>query len=204
MGQLIASHIVATYPAVKITGIVRNAFKVPAKFSANSNITIIQADSSDKVTIAKALSGSQVCICCYSGDKVLMIDGQKLLIDACIEVGVPRYVASDWGGDYQNTALGEVPMKDPSKIIYAYLQEKQAAIRGIHILNGAFTEVIFARTFADAAHTQVQCFGTGDIGIDTTTMPDAAAWTVEAAMDPNATGVIKGLNSFPCSVTCQY
>ena len=31
-----------------------------------------------------------------------MVDGQKTLIDCCIEAGVPRYVASDWCLDYRD------------------------------------------------------------------------------------------------------
>jgi hypothetical protein len=68
--------------------------------------------------------------------------------------GVHRYIASDWSGDYRTVELGEVPMKDPMKIIYAYLQDKQAAgsaIRGIYIFNGGFTEALLANVFADDA-----------------------------------------------------
>lgn len=195
LSQLITSYLVAKYPNVKINGIVRNPSKVPAKFSANSNITIFEANSSDKAAVTKALKGSQVCICGYLGDESLMTEGQKLLIDACIEFGVDRYIAGDWSSDYRTVELGEVPMKDPMKIIYAYLQDKQAAgsaIRGVHIFNGAFTEALLANVFADDAHTKVHYFGSGDVGLDITTMPNVAAWTAEIAMDPSADGVING------------
>ena len=88
-------------------------------------------------------------------------------------------------------------MKDPMKIIYAYLQDKQAAgsaIRGVHIFNGGFTEALLANVFADDAHTKVHYFGSGsgDVGLDITTMPNVAAWAAEAAMDPSADRVING------------
>ena len=124
-----------------------------------------------------------------------MTEGQKVLIDASIEVGVHRYIAGDWSGDYRTVELGEVPMKDPMKITYAYLQDKQAAgsaIRGVHIFNGGFTEALLANVFADAAHTKIHYFGSGDVGLDITTMPNVAAWTAEIAMDPSADGVING------------
>ena len=81
------------------------------------------------------------------------------------------------------------------KIIYAYLQEKEAAgsaIRGVHIFNGGFTEALLANVFADDAHTKIHYFGSGDVGLDITTMPNVAAWTAEIAMDPSADGVING------------
>lgn len=125
LSELITSYLVAKYPTVKINGLIRNPAKVPAKLSANSNITIFEANSSDKAAVTKALKGSQVCICGYLGDNSLMTEGQKLLIDACIEAGVQRYIAGDWSGDYRTIELGEVPMKDPMKIIYAYLQDNR-------------------------------------------------------------------------------
>jgi NAD(P)H-binding len=195
LSQLITSYLVAKYPTVKINGIARSPSKVPAKFSANSNITIFEASSNDKAAVTKALKGSQVCICGYLGDNSLMTEGQKLLIDACIEAGVGRYIAGDWSADYRTVELGDVPMKDPMKIIYAYLQDKQAAgnaIRGVHIFNGGFTEALLANVFADEAHTKIHYFGSGDVGLDITTMPNVAAWTAEIAMDPSADGVING------------
>lgn len=107
-----------------------------------------------------------------------MTEGQKLLVDACIETGVHRYIAGDWSADYRTVELGEVPMKDPMKIIYGYIQDKQAAgnaIRGVHILNGGFTEALLANVFADEARTKIHYFGSGDVGIDMTTMSNVAA-----------------------------
>jgi uncharacterized protein YbjT (DUF2867 family) len=46
------------YLTVKINVIARNPFKAPVKFSSNSNITIFEADSSDKAVVTKALKGS--------------------------------------------------------------------------------------------------------------------------------------------------
>ena len=195
LSQLITSYLVDKYPTVQINGIVRDPTKVPAKFSSNSSINIFEADSSDKAAVTKALNGSQICICGYLGDNSLMTEGQKVLIDACIEAGVIRYIAGDWTSDYRTIELGEVPMKDPMKIIYAYLGEKQAAgsaIRGVHIFTGGFTEALLANVFVDAAHTKIHYFGPGDIGLDISTMPNVAAWTAEIAMDPSADGVING------------
>lgn len=206
LSQLITSYLVAKYPSVKINGLVRNSAKVPAKLSANSNITIFEANPTDKAAVTKALKGSQVCICGYLGDNSLMTEGQKLLISACTEAGVQRYIAGDWSGDYRTVELGEVPMKDPMKIIYAYLQEMQAAgsaIRGVHIFNGGFTEALLANVFADEARTEIHYFGSGDVGLDITTMPNVAAWTAEIAMDPNADGVINGMAASPHRLFCS-
>ena len=45
------------------------------------------------------------------GDASLIYDGQKLLIDACIEENVARYIISDWSLDYHDVEYGQLPQK---------------------------------------------------------------------------------------------
>lgn len=126
-----------------------------------------------------------------------MIDGQKTLIDACIAENVPRYIASDWSLDFRGLKIGDHPNKDPMKHVQAYLEEKEAAgkIQGVHVLNGAFTEVMWAPFLgvADAKEGVFRYFGTGDEKYDMTTYADAAAFTAEVAADPTAIGFINVL-----------
>ena len=135
-------------------------------------------------------------ICCYLGNESLMVDGQKLLIDACIEEGVPRYIASDWSLDYRALKMGDLPSKDPMKQVYAYLQdrEKEGKIHGVHVLNGAFMEVMWASFMGlfDETVPKFTYWGTGDGKSEMTTMADAAAYTAEIASDPSVTGVVNG------------
>jgi hypothetical protein len=74
--------------------------------------------------------------------------------------------------------------------VYDYLQEKEkhGDIHGVEILNGAFTEIIFApfTGYFDGKGT-FSYWGTGDEKLQVTTMADAAAYTAEVAMDPTAT-----------------
>jgi nucleoside-diphosphate-sugar epimerase len=191
IAQLITKYLLNNYPEVKINGIARNISKIPNDVRSASNVTIFEADAFNKGGLLKALRGSQVAICAYLGDNTLMVDGQKFLIDACVEAGVPRYIASDWTCDYRDLVPGDMPFKDPMKAIYEYLKQKEG-VEGVHMLTGAFIEVVFLRLFADEAHTKIQYFGSGDEGTDLSTMPDSAAWTAEVAVDPKAVGVING------------
>ena len=102
ISRLIATHILQTKPSVSINGIVRTPAKLPADLQDNPRVKIFQADSSDKDKIKDALKGSDICICGYMGGPDVMVDGQKLLIDACIEMKVPKYVASDWCIDFRD------------------------------------------------------------------------------------------------------
>ncbi|KAE8313751.1 hypothetical protein BDV41DRAFT_576459 [Aspergillus transmontanensis] len=86
----VVSHLLK-HPDVTIYGYCRDPSKVPESIS-----------TSEKVTLSK---GCNVLICCYLGDNKLMIGGQKILIDACDELGAPRYIASDWALDYTKPVL---------------------------------------------------------------------------------------------------
>jgi NmrA-like family len=123
-----------------------------------------------------------------------MIDGQKALIDACVAENVPRYIASDWSLDFRQLKFGDHPRKDPMKHVQVYLEEKEkeGKIKSVHILNGAFMEVVWAPFlgFADAKNGVFRYFGTGDEKLDMTTYADTAAFTAEVAADPSATGFL--------------
>lgn len=125
-----------------------------------------------------------------------MIDGQKTLIDACIAENVPRYIASDFSLDFRKLKFGDHPSKDPMKYVQAYLdeKEKEGKIKGVHVLNGAFMEVVMAPFlgWVDAKEGVFRYFGTGDEILDMTTMEDAAAFTAEVAVDSNANGFLNG------------
>lgn len=126
-----------------------------------------------------------------------MIDGQKTLIDACIAEDVPRYIASDWTLDFRGLELGDHPAKDPMKYVQRYLEEKESegTIKGVHVLNGAFMQVVWASFmgYVDTEKGAFRYFGTGDEKLEMTTYEDAAAFTAEVAVDPNANGFLKVL-----------
>ena len=123
-----------------------------------------------------------------------MVEGQKTLIDACIAENVPRYIASDYSLDFRGLKFGDQPTKDPMKHVQAYLEnlEKENKIKGVHVLNGGFMEVIWAPFLGwiNAEKNTFEYFGTGDERIEMTTYEDTAKFTAEAALDPKANGFL--------------
>ena len=99
---LIARHLLATKPDIAIRGTVRDLAEVPSDVSSNPRVKIVQADANDYEKLKEVLRGSQTCICGYNGSPDVMLEGQKTLIDACIEERVARYIASDWCIDYRD------------------------------------------------------------------------------------------------------
>ncbi|KAF2163962.1 hypothetical protein M409DRAFT_57066 [Zasmidium cellare ATCC 36951] len=195
IGSLIAQSLLKHHPTVQINGIVRSPSKVATTIASNSNVHIHQADPSNPSALRKALANVDVCICCYLGDNELMVQGQKTLIDACIAEKVPRYIGSDYSFDFRGLKKGDHPAKDFALEYNAYLEEneKEGKIKGVHILNGGFTEVIFSPFlgwFNGEGNGKFTYFGTGDEKLDMTTMKDTAAFTAEVAMDENANGYL--------------
>lgn len=193
MARLITKYLVANHPNIEIHGICRSPEKLDAATLSNPKVKVFQASSTDVSALRKGLANTSVCICCYLGDNKLMLDGQKTLIDACIDEKVPRYIASDWSLDYRGLKFGEHPLKDPMKHVRAYLEEKKKEdkIKGVHILNGAFMEIIWASwSWAKAKEGIFEYYGSGDEKLNVTTYEDAANFTAEVALDPTATGFL--------------
>jgi len=196
LATLIANHILENYPEIKIHGIARSPEKVDAVIRNSPNVEIFQASASDMNALRQGLKGAEVAMCCYLGDNELMTEGQKTLIDACIDEKVARYIASDWAFDYRGLELGDHPTKDPMILVNAYLEEKEKSgkIKAVHVLNGAFMEMVLG-PFNPSFQPKVQRYqywGTGDEPMEMTMYADAAAFTAEIAVDPSAVGFLSG------------
>lgn len=186
LGQLIAKAVLG-YPQANIRGFCRDQSKLSPDLSSDPRVTILQGPSDDPAAARKAVQGSDVVICAYLGPNGFMVQSQKILIDAAEAEKVPRYIASDWALDYTKLKLGDLPPKDPMIEIKAYLETKKD-IKGVHILNGAFMQLVQMAFQQDP----VGYWGSGDEKWDFTSHETCAEYTAAIAMDPSAVGVIKG------------
>lgn len=179
-------------PEVNVKGYCRDPSKVPSSFSSNSKVSLTKGDAFDTSAVHSFVHGCDVVVCCYLGDDKLMLEGQKLLIDACVAEDVPRYVASDWALDYTKLELGQLFPKDPMIHVKAYL-DAQDKIKGVHILVGGFMEPFFSPPFGifDPASNTFRYWGTGDEIWEGTTYQNAAEYTAAVCMDSNAVGIQK-------------
>lgn len=182
---------------VAIHGIARDTSKVSI---SDARLKLFNADATDSDGLRAALRGTNVCICCYNGPDSLMVEGQKMLIDACIAENVKRYIASDYSFDVRGLNYGDFPFKEFQLKIIDYLIEKEKAgqIKGVHCLNGAFQEVIVNPMIGmiDTETDTFRYWGTGDEPWDMTTVPDAAAFVARAAVDEDARGFLAGKSEF--------
>lgn len=146
MARLITASRLRGHSEVQIHGICRSPDKLNASTLSNPNVKVFEAASTDTTALRYAIAGTSACICCDLGDNILMINGQKHLIDACIAEGAPRCIASDGSLDFRKLGFGDHLAKDLMKHIQIYLDEMEKAkkIKAVHILNAAFMEVVWA------------------------------------------------------------
>ncbi|KAJ5876568.1 hypothetical protein N7455_000033 [Penicillium solitum] len=187
--RLVGNHLCKS-PNVQIRGLCRNASKLPQQFRESPRVNIVQGESSDLETLRSFVGGCDVVICCYLGDNNLMIEGQKLLVDACELENVGRYVASDYCLDFTKLELGQHPAKDPMKHMKAYLDGKKN-VQGVHVLIGAFMETFWSGYFGifDPKEIKFSFYGDGDEIWESTTYETAAEYVAAVALDQNAVGL---------------
>ncbi|KAI3577662.1 hypothetical protein IWW34DRAFT_745219 [Fusarium oxysporum f. sp. albedinis] len=145
-GRLVASKLLQN-PNINLRGYARDPSKVIPSIAESPRVKLFKGEAFDDASIKPFVTGTDVIICAYLGADDLMIDGQKKLIDACDEAGVPRYIASDWSLDYTKLKLGELFPKDPMIHVKAYLQTKKTT-KGVHILIGGFMDPILSPFFS--------------------------------------------------------
>lgn len=161
LGTLITENILKASSQVQIRGFCRDKSKVPVDLSTNPRVSIVEGQSDDTDAARRAVRGSNVVLCCYLGDDNLMIEGQKILIDAAVAEKVSRFCASDFTLDYRKLELGQLPSKDPMLHIKKYLEEKP--IEGVHILIGVFVETFWAYLGVfDPQKYALNIWGTGE------------------------------------------
>ncbi|KAH7239609.1 hypothetical protein B0J15DRAFT_568937, partial [Fusarium solani] len=152
------------YPDVTIKGFCRSPTKLPQAALDKYSIEIIQGNFDDEGAVHALVRGCDIVICCYYGDNDVMTRGQKILIDACVNEGVPRYVPSDF-----------------------------AKVKGVHILVGALMETFWSPFFHifDISNETISYWGTGDEKWDLTTYETAAAYAAALLVDKDASGIFR-------------
>ncbi|KAH7403594.1 NmrA family protein-like protein [Cadophora sp. MPI-SDFR-AT-0126] len=190
--QCIAKTLLAD-PNVSIRGYCRNSAKLSKAILDSSRFEVIRGEFDDPEVVRKFVHGSDIVICCYFGGADLMIKGQKVLIDACEQENVPRYVASDFAVDFTKIP-DEAPFpKQSTKIIMEYLKSKK--VQGVHILVGVLMETFWSPYFQlyDAQSRTLSHWGTREDIWELTTFQTAADYTAAIALDPYAAGVFRFL-----------
>ena len=69
-------------------------------------IKVFQVDMTDVEAVAKACQGASCVVSALAGLKEVIIDTQKVLLDASVLAGVPRFIPSDFSLDFTKLIPG--------------------------------------------------------------------------------------------------
>lgn len=190
-GRLLASSLLK-HPGISLRGLARSPERLPASLSESPRVMLFKGEAFDDAAIKPFVTGCDVVVCAYLGNDDVMIDGQKKLIDACEDAGVPRYVASDWALDYTKLKLGELFPKDPMIHVKAYLETKKT-VKGVHVLIGGFMDTIMSSLYQvwDPQSKALCYWGDGNEPWEGTTYANAAEFTAAVVADREAVGIKK-------------
>ncbi len=190
LGSKVVQSLLAHPSQPTVRGLCRSASKLAPPLLSHPHLTVTEGSSSDLAAARTAVRGCSVVICCYSGSNELMLEGQKVLIDACVAEKVDRYVVSDFTLDYTRLRPTDIPSKEPMFRVSEYLDGKP--IRGVHVFIGAFVETwwTFLGIFRPEEYA-LRYWGEGGEMWEMTTYDDTARFVAEVALDSSAEGVLK-------------
>jgi nucleoside-diphosphate-sugar epimerase len=132
--------------------------------------------------LAKACNGVTCVVSALAGLRDVIIDAQKVLVDAAIAAGVPRFIPSDYSLDFTKFSDGENRNLDLRREFHHYLDS--TSISSTTIFNGAFMDLLTGQMpVIFFKQKLVLYWGDSDNRWDFTTMDDTAAFTANVAMD---------------------
>ncbi len=144
--------------------------------------TIYEVDMKNKEEMIKACIGVSCVVSALSGLRDVIIDTQKLLLDAAILAGVPRFIPSDYSLDFTKFSSGENRNLDWRREFHEYLDK--SSISATTIFNGAFTDMLTGQMpLVLLKQKKILYWGNADSQMCFTTIDDTATYTANAALD---------------------
>ena len=132
--------------------------------------------------VARACRGVSCVVSALAGLRDTVVESQKVLLDAAVSAGVPRFIPSDYSIDFTKFPAGRNRNLDLRREFHHYLD--QAPIAATTIFNGPFADMVTGQMpiiLFDL--NRVLVWGNADQRIDFTTKDDTAAFTASAALD---------------------
>ena len=156
--------------------------------ASGAKIIVARADNSQ--AMADALKGASCVVSALNGVREVMIDRQRVLLDAAVAAGVPRFIPSDYSEDFTKTQPGRNRNLDLRREFMGHVD--RAAIQATTVLNGAFLDMLGAEMpiILRRLH-RVVYWRSADQALDFTTKDDVAAYTAAVALDDQAPRILR-------------
>lgn len=148
-----------------------------------SGAEVIVLDDWNLQSLTAACVRVSCVVSVLAGLREVVVDAQKLLLDAALAAGVTRFIPSDYSLDFTKFSQGENRNLDWRREFHTYLDA--APIAATSIFNGAFMELLTGDMPMIMFKPKLVLYW-GDSGhkLAFTTMDDTAAYTARASMEP--------------------
>ncbi|WP_448609408.1 NmrA family NAD(P)-binding protein [Geodermatophilus sp. URMC 60] len=146
--------------------------------------SVVEADYDDPVALCRAADGADVVVSTVNGVRDVMVGAQTRLLEAAVAAGVPRFIPSDFSADYRRVAPGSNRNFELRRDFARVLD--RAPIRATSVLIGAFADMLTGQApLVLFDRGRVLYWRDADQRLDFTTKDDTAAFTADAALDPD-------------------
>jgi len=153
-------------------------------------VKIFTVNMSNVEEISNACVGVFCVVSALQGLQEVIVDTQRVLLDAAIAAGVPRFIPSDYSIDFTKFPPGENRNLDLRRDFHKYLDK--TSISATTIFNGAFAELLTGQMpLIFFKLKRILYWGNADQRMDFTTMDDTAAFTANAALDPSTPRILR-------------
>ena len=139
----------------------------------------------DKVELITACRDVSCVVSSLAGLRNVVIDAQKVLLDAAIAAGVKRFIPSDYSLDFTKFSYGENRNLDMRREFHEYLDK--TAIAATSIFNGAFADMLTNEMpLILFKQKMILYWGNVDHKFGFTTMDNTAEFTAKVALDTSS------------------
>lgn len=129
--------------------------------------------------------GVSCVVSSLAGLREVVIDAQKVLLDAALAAGVPRFIPSDFSLDFTKFSAGENRNLDLRREFHQYLDTK--SISATSIFNGAFAELLTNEMpMIIFKQKMILYWGNSNHQMGFTTMDNTAEFTAKVALDSSS------------------
>ena len=147
-------------------------------------VRIFMVDTKNKSQIINACMGVDCVVSALAGLRDVIIDTQKILLEAAIEAKVPRFIPSDYCTDFTNLIDGQNRNLDVRREFHTHLVN--APIQATTIFNGAFMDLLTAEMpLILFKFKRILYWGNPNVKMDLTTTFNIAEFTANVALDEN-------------------
>jgi nucleoside-diphosphate-sugar epimerase len=150
-----------------------------------SGVKIFKVNMLNVKEISNACIDVSCVVSALAGLRDVIIDTQKVLLDAAISAGVPRFIPTDFSLDFTNLNEGGNRNLDLRREFHKYLDK--TSISATTIFNGAFMDLLTGQMpLILFKKKRILYWGNADQRMDFTTMDDTAAYTANVALDSSS------------------